>query len=251
MKYFFLLAFGISLVACKKKAINQKFGNYELHLCDAPGYYDHLYLDIVKVSVNVTGEGWFDLENSNLGIVDLLSFDNGIDTLLGSVAIPVGSINQIRLMLGANNSIVVNGEMETLIVPSAQQSGVKINVNTTITEGTTVEWLDIDAGKSVQELGNGIYRLTPVMRTFSAAKNGRFRGYVFPVESYAYVLAINQSSGDTLIAIPEDDGYYQLSGLQGNYNVVFKPGIGTYNTMTLENSAVYNADILTLPTINL
>lgn len=252
MKYLFLFAVCVTLLSCKKETADQKYGTYELRLCDAPGYYDHVYLDIAKVSVNVTGQGWVDLKNSNLGIIDLLTFDNGMDTLLGTSSIPVGSINQIRLLLGENNSIVVNGQQETLIVPSAQQSGVKINVNVSIAEDETVtEWLDIDAAKSITELGNGTYKLSPVMRTFNASKNGRFKGYVLPVEALAYVTAVNQTTGDSLIAIPNEDGFYQFSGMQGTYTLTFIPGIGTYNTEVLNDETVTNADILTIPTVNL
>lgn len=248
MKYLLLLTTVLLLLSCKKKD-EQQYGTYELRLCDSPGNYEHVYLDIQQVSVMVEGIGWEDLATS-VGVVDLLEYNNGLDLLLGSKLVPVGKLIQIRLILGPNNTLVENGNSHTLVIPSASQSGVKINVDTDISpSATTIEWLDVDAGRSIMALPNGTYKMTPVLRTFKASNNGRFKGYVLPVEANAHIQAIK--GNDTIIAIPEDDGFYQLSGLQGNYKLRFVPGIGTYNTVDMDDNSVTGNQIITVPNITL
>ncbi len=249
MRYLLLLVpISFLFISCKKDE-PIRYGTYELHLCDSPGNYEHVYLDIQQVSVMVEGVGWEDVATSP-GVVDILEYNNGLDLLLGSKSVPAGKLIQIRLILGPNNTLVENGNTHTLVIPSASQSGVKINIETEISaDVTTKEWLDIDAGRSITALSNGTYKMTPILRTFKEADNGRFKGYLLPVEANAHIQAIRGT--DTVIAIPEDDGFYQFSGLQGNYKLRFVPGIGTYNTVEIDNNSVTGNQIVTIQEVTL
>jgi hypothetical protein len=54
--------------------------------------------------------------------------------------------------------------------PSAEQSGLKLQVNQTLQEGIMYHvLLDFDANKSIVKLGNGGYKLKPVIRTVETA----------------------------------------------------------------------------------
>jgi len=249
MKFILLLLPALLLVGSCKKDEPVQYGTYELRLCDSPGNYEHVYLDIQQVSIMVEGSGWEDLSTS-VGVVDILEYNNGLDLLIGSKLVPAGKLIQIRLILGPNNTLVENGNTHTLVIPSSFQSGIKINIDTEIiADGTTKEWLDIDAGSSIKELPNGTYKMTPVLRSFKESDNGRFKGYLLPVEANAHVQAIK--GNDTIIVIPEDDGFYQFSGLQGNYKLRFVPGIGTYNTVEMTDNVVTGNQIITVPNITL
>jgi len=251
-KSFYFILLLILCLSCKKYKESEKevYGSYILRLTDSPGEYDHLYIDIQQVSVNVDGIGWVDVGPQAPGIYDILSFDNGMDTLLVNASLPVGTVNQIRLKLGTNNSVVISGISHNLIVASSEQSGIKLNVNTGIYENSaTVEWMDFDAGKSVIELGNGSYRLKPVLHSFSASNNGRINGMLLPAAALAHVEAIKGS--DTLVAIPEDDGFFQFSGLQGNYKLRFVPSNQTYSEQTLMNNQVSGNQLISIGTITL
>lgn len=249
--FYFILLLILSL-SCKKhnEGDTETYGSYILRLTDSPGEYDHLYVDIQQVSVNIDGSGWIDVGPQAPGIYDILSFDNGMDTLLVNATLPVGTVTQIRLKLGTNNSVVINGVSHNLIVASSEQSGVKLNVNTNIYENnSTVEWLDFDASKSVIELGNGTYRLKPALRSFSESNNGRINGMLLPAVALAHVEAIK--GVDTVVAIPEDDGFFQFSGLQGNYKLRFVPGNQSYSEQILMNNQVSGNQLISVGTITL
>jgi len=58
---------------------------------------------------------------------------NGKDTLLVTDEIPSGMLSQIRLILGENNSVMVDSIVYDIKTPSAQESGLKLNVHQDIT----------------------------------------------------------------------------------------------------------------------
>jgi gamma-glutamylcysteine synthetase len=65
-------------------------------------------------------------------IVDLLELTGGESILLvDDFELPSGMLNQIRLVLGEENTIVIEGEEEPipLKTQSAQQSGLKLKMN--------------------------------------------------------------------------------------------------------------------------
>lgn len=209
-----------------------------MHLTDGPADYDAIYLDIQQVEVTMSGSSPLTLIPIRPGIYDILHFRNGLDTLLIRADIPPGTIQQIRLILGNNNSIVVNGISHPLSTPSAQESGVKLNLHETFVAGGAYDiWIDFDAGKSILQTGNGSYKLKPVIRAYSALTDGRIKGYVLPLTSYAIVYAINGT--DTFAAIPDPiNGYFRISGLPAaTYQVWIDAGIG-YQDLMLNNVSV-------------
>ncbi|MBI3237811.1 MAG: DUF4382 domain-containing protein [Flavobacteriia bacterium] len=246
-----LLLILLLVFSCKKDEDQpQEYGSYILRLTDSPGEYEHVYIDIQDVAVNVSGQGWIDIGPQVPGIYDLLNYNNGIDTLLSSATLPEGTITQIRLILGSNNSIVVSGTNYNLIVPAAQQSGIKLNVQTTISSSLDViEWIDFDAGKSIVDQGNNVYKLLPVLRSYTNASNGRIKGTLLPVDALGYIRAIQGT--DTLLAIPESSGFFQFSGLSGTYQLDFIPTNVSYSQQTTYNNSVTGSQILDIGIITL
>jgi uncharacterized membrane protein len=224
-----LLTFG-GLFSCKKSSTtnNAATAQMSMKLTDDPANYDAVYIDIQQIGITMTGKSELMLTPARRGIYSLLTFKNGMDTLLLTTSIPVGTIEQIRMVLGSNNSVVVGGVSYPLSTPSAQESGLKLNFNTTITanESYTI-WTDFDAGKSIVKTGNGNYKLKPVIRAYSALTNGKIEGHVLPSVALATVYAINGT--DTASAIPGADGYFVISGLAtGAYQLVVSPAVTTY-----------------------
>lgn len=132
--------------------------------------YEEVNIDIVKVSIHTSSDsaetsGWFDLV-TNTGIYDLLDYDAGNDTLIGfDSVLNVQTISQIRLLLGDNNTIVDGGETFDLDTPSAQTSGIKIQVHSELQAGMSYKiLLDFDSEKSIVKTGNGKYKLTPSIK---------------------------------------------------------------------------------------
>jgi hypothetical protein len=63
-----------------------------------------------------------------------------------------------------------------------QRSGLKLQVNQTLQEGIMCTF-DFDANKSIVKLGNGGYKLKPVIRTVETAISGAIKGTITPIES--------------------------------------------------------------------
>jgi hypothetical protein len=94
-----------------------------LMLTDAPATYDAVLVDIQEVQLHSETEGWVTVPLENPGVYNLLDFSNGMDTLLGICEFPAGTLSQVRLVLGDENSVVVDNESYALTVPSGSTSG--------------------------------------------------------------------------------------------------------------------------------
>jgi hypothetical protein len=234
----------LALPACNKdegtdpKNNDQQKATVRFHLTDAPANYDAVYIDVQQIEVTVEGSAAVTLDPVRKGVYDLMQYRNGLDTLLLSASLPPGKVSQIRLILGTNNSVVVDGETHSLNTPSAQTSGLKLNLQQEIVAGGAYDfWLDFDAGQSIVETGNGKYNLKPVIRAYSSLTNGRVKGYVLPGAALVTVYAINGT--DTFTAIPNSSGYFMFTGLpDGNYTIVYDAASLIYIDVTLNNIAV-------------
>lgn len=209
---------------------DEKNARVEVRLTDAPGDYDEVLIDIQDVEIHSSGGdqegGWISV-NITPGVYSLLELTNGLDTLLGATELPAGKISQIRLVLGENNSIVVDGETHDLSTPSAQQSGLKLNLHADLKAGITYKiLLDFDVARSIVESGNGSYSLKPVIRAISEATSGAIEGSVSIPESTPAVYAIINL--DTLgTTFTDSTGAFLLQGLPaGTYTVSFAPATG-------------------------
>ncbi|MCD6013195.1 MAG: hypothetical protein K0Q79_3057 [Flavipsychrobacter sp.] len=223
-----------------------------MRLTDAPGDYDAVYIDIQQIVFKVAGRAEVVLIPNRPGIYNLLTFRNGLDTLLVNATVPAGTVEQIRLVLGSNSSIVVDGISYPLNTPSAQESGLKLNFHTTLDVNASYTiWLDFDAGKSILQTGSGTYKLKPVIRAYSALTNGRIEGYVLPAAALATVYAIQGT--DTAAAIPNSiDGHFVISGLpQGSYQLLVEPALTAYlsysTTVNVSFGTITNVGTITLP----
>lgn len=135
-------------------------------LVDAPGDYDEVNIDVKDVVIKYFGgESDVSLNAINVGVYDLLELTGGASVLLADdYEVPAGDVSQMRLILGENNTIVVDGETKPLSTPSAQQSGLKINLHKELQPGISYEYvLDFDVEESIVEKGNGGYGLKPVI----------------------------------------------------------------------------------------
>lgn len=247
--------------ACSKNDSNSNTegqAKVQLVLTDAPGLnYEALYLDIKEVSINnsSTGDGWVSYPVAPIFAqpINILNYRNGKTIAIGDpVSLPAGKIEQIRLVLGNNNTIVVNGQTEKLTVPSGV---VKINLHHELSpNGVYKIWVDFDAARSIKvhETGNGKYIMRPVIKAFADQANGQIRGYVKPAEAGAWVYALQ--GVDTLgSAIPAPDGFYQFVGLpSGSYSVSFDASdVSGYKDAVVNNvNVVYGqvTDVGTLAT---
>ena len=152
------------LMACKQ---NETPVSAAIHvkLTDAPGNYTAVNIDLEQVQVKPANGTWLDI-TTNAGSYDLIQLTNGVDTLIVADSLPSGiQIQQIRLVLGSNNTVVVDSITYPLEVPSGEQTGLKLNLNRLmIQDSLNTVLLDFDAEKSIVATGNGKYLLKPVIK---------------------------------------------------------------------------------------
>lgn len=227
-KLFQIFSVLLIATACSNSDSNEN-AQLEIRLTDAPGDYEEVNIDIQSVEINASetdsDSGWKTID-VHRGVYNLLKLTNGLDTVLSHVELPAGHISQIRLILGENNSVKKNGVITPLKTPSAQQSGLKVNVNADLTPGITYTiLLDFDAARSVVEKGNGGFNLKPVIRGVSEATSGAIKGVIVPAASKPAIFAVNMS-GDTVATTYSDttSGKFLLRGVDpGTYTIRINP----------------------------
>ena len=136
----------------------------KVYLTDSPAVYQQVNVDVIGVSVHSNQNGWVQLANVNMGIYNLIAF-NDTDTLIAGGLIDSGRITQVRLILDSTgNSVMADSVMYPLKTPSAYQSGLKLQVNRVLANDSTYYIvLDFNAGKSVVNTGSNTYILKPVI----------------------------------------------------------------------------------------
>jgi hypothetical protein len=178
-------------------------GDFTLRLVDAPADLDSAVVTVNRVEL-FTEDGVSDDENGDddseddddsgdddsgdddentltlteeTRQLDLLQLQNGNEEILADeVTVPEGEYTQLRLVLGSDNYVVVNGEQQMLQVPSGQQSGIKIILPEVEIEndGDQIDLtLDFDVEDSFIEQGNGTYRFKPTIKVKDVFVNGQ------------------------------------------------------------------------------
>ncbi|TNE56566.1 MAG: DUF4382 domain-containing protein [Bacteroidetes bacterium] len=136
-----------------------------VHLTDGPGDYQQVNVDVQEVRLKLANDSsqWMTLATTP-GVYNLLDFQNGVDTLIASGPVPTDTLKEVRLVLGADNTVMIDSVLYDLDTPSAQQSGLKIKINKSL--GVVVDSLklDFDAEKSIVKTGNGKFILKPVIK---------------------------------------------------------------------------------------
>ena len=195
-----------------------------VNMTDAPGNYDAVMVDIQ--GVEVTGSnGNAVVLNTSSRVYNLLNFSNGLDTLIATGDLDPGTVSQIRLILGTNNTVKVDGVVYPLSTPSAMQSGLKLQIKQTFEPGVSYSiLLDFDANKSIVKQGNGEYQLKPVIRTIDAAISGSIKGSISLIGEIATVTAT--SNGITYSSVTNAEGYFLIAGLPaGTYDITITPAL--------------------------
>ncbi|MBS0000914.1 MAG: DUF4382 domain-containing protein [Cyclobacteriaceae bacterium] len=158
----------------------------KLALVDSPADYEAVNVDIQEISLKTTGteenNGWINLEGFLPGIYNILEFTGGRELLLADMDFPAGSITQLKMKIGKNNSLIMNGHTSYLLNANDTESGLLMNVDVDIRPGTSNSFkLDFDASRSVTGLGNtGQMLIKPVLRLFSEENTGSIIGKVLP-----------------------------------------------------------------------
>ena len=210
-------------------------GTLRVSLTDNPACgYDNAWVTVEKVRVHRDASagdgdaGWVDLSLPQLVPtplpttspapqplrVDLLTLTNGTLVPLGQVQLPAGTYSQLRLVLAENtatdpyaNAIKpTGGAMVPLTTPSAQQSGLKMNVDITVPVGQQADFaIDFDACKSFVKAGkSGKILLKPVLSVLPIVSPAgqRIQGWLHPSLATAGATVSVQAGGAVVRATP-------------------------------------------------
>jgi len=249
---------------------NNETATISVKLVDEPGDYQNVFVEIVDVKIKYENddvdedgedeeEGWESIGIINPGVYDLLELTGGVNLeLVDNEDITTGTIKQIRLILGDDNSVVLEGESEArpLNTPSAQQSGLKVMVNQPITAGFNYDFiLDFDADESIVMAGNsGNINLKPVLRASLEVNSGVLSGTVTNTD---VAVEVSVDNGQDVVAstLANIDGYFEIPGLpEGIYTVAITPdsdAVPLYQVVIIENVEITAGEATILETITL
>lgn len=232
----------------------------KITLVDNPGDFEAVNVDIQGVTVHTNehaGEednGWVFLENSNVGVRNLLDYTGGVELTLADTDFPAGRISQIRLLLGENNSVTIDGNTEPLETPSAQQSGLKLQVHETLKGGITYEFkLDFEAAQSVVITGTGTKILKPVINVFTEAVSGSIKGSVLPASENIVLYVMDEVDIISTTYAPAGTAEFLFADVpEGIYSVLLEPGeTSDFVSTTIDNVNVAIGDVTDLGEIQL
>lgn len=195
---------------------------YKVRMTDAPGPYSAVNIDIQSVVI-VDGEGNTVALDADTGVHNLLDLTNGADMMLASRNLEDNQVSQIKIGLGTNNTVVVDGVSRPLTFNSADGAGLTINVNQTLDADDDTEVLiDFDANASVQSTGTNTYKLVPVIKTVDTSITGSISGNTDNT-SLAIVTATSVTSQVYNTSI-NSSGNFKLQGLPpGSYTLTVTP----------------------------
>lgn len=215
----------VQLTSCDEDTTNDKqVAKLTVRMTDAPANYDAVMVDVQ--GVEITGDGGSAVMlNTTAKVYNLLELTNGVNVLIATGDVNAGTVSQIRLILGPNNSVKVGGVVYPLSTPSAEQSGLKLKVNKTFEAG--VEYsilLDFDASQSIVLKGNNEYQLKPVIRTIDTAISGSIKGSITPLTGNVLISAT--SNGVTYTTVTAANGSFLIAGLPiGTYDITITPAL--------------------------
>ena len=217
-------------------------GTLRLSLTDAPACgFETAFVTVERVRVHRSATaadadgGWSEVVLQTPQRIDLLSLTNGALAPLGQTLLPAGTYTQLRLVLSENtaanplaNAVRPVGSTTELplTTPSAQQSGLKLNVNIDVPQDRIADVaIDFDTCKSFVRAGNsGRVLLKPVLSVLPILSNAgqRVQGWLSPGLVAAGATVSVQSAGVPVRATPPDaTGKFVLYPVPaGNYDLV-------------------------------
>lgn len=164
-------------------------GTMKVSLTDAPtADLDHVWITVKEIRFHVSSlcddpgdSGWLRYPLAAPVTLDLAALNNGRwDTLWNGITLPVGSYQQIRVILAGtydtlspsaknkglryNNQVSDDGAGYPLVIPAAQ-NGIKLIGSFRVTAAEPVHIvIDFDITHDVVETGNGKYILKPRLK---------------------------------------------------------------------------------------
>ncbi|PWT74671.1 MAG: hypothetical protein C5B59_10750 [Bacteroidetes bacterium] len=169
------------------------------------------------------------------GTYDLMTLRNGTDTLLAASFIPKGKVKQIKIILGTDNSVMVDSVTKPLTICGGKDSVVICLRNESLDSIASNNFhllVDFNVARSIR-VEDSSFCLRPSLRVFSEKHTGSIEGEVGPENGFGLVKAFN--STDTAFALPDGDeeGEFKIRGLNAGTYSVWIQGINGYQDSTI------------------
>lgn len=233
-------------------------GQLDVALTDAPAPYQAVNVTVEAVRVRPAAaagdDAWHEIVLDPPRRIDLLELSNGATLDLGSLSLPAGRYDQIRLVLAENgggaqalrNSVVLDDAQRTEIAlktPSAARSGLKVKGEFEIVAGERSEIvLDFDAHRSVVVAGNSGQRiLKPVINAIviAAAGKAEIGGHVGVPDAWVSAQVVGEDGRPRIVraTVSAADGGFSLSPLPQDAGHTFTVVIDApgYRTHVIRN----------------
>lgn len=211
----------------------------QISLVDDPAMYDAVLIDVVgleykhsiKIEDSTAAEAEYEGEWVSVPVeaqvYDLLELNNGTEAILANIELEEGTLDEVRLILGSGNYLVIDGDSTALTVPSGSSSGLKIKIEGEIVADASYKLvLDFDAARSIVEAGkSGKFNLKPVIHATLVELDeppvyGAISGVVWP-DSIPTIVWVISPELDTASTMPEENGTFLIDMLEAeNYTVV-------------------------------
>src|SRR5688572_10970602 len=204
----FVMLMLVLIISCQKErngsaTVPEGQQKVTIRLSDNPVNYDAVYVDIQRVVVQIIPDSCRGRDRNNndcfdddeyrcsvwdtldirAGVYNLLDLSNGADTLLANGLTLEGRINKIKLVLGDDNSVVIDSVSYPLSLWNDRHS-ITIQVRghdiVEITPGDLQLWLDFDAGGSIVKVSNNRFVLKPRIKIFVPSQTASIKGKVLP-----------------------------------------------------------------------
>ena len=218
-----IIFFSVILWGCKKETPDM--GMVKIKLTNAPARFTSINLDIKQVKIHTDNShpkaDWIEL-STNAGVYDVLTLTNGAEALIAEGEVPEGPYQELKLELGTNNTVVIDGATYPLEVPPASDPLMKFGIAEHVEEGQElVLLLDFDPERSIVHEADR-YVLKPRLRAIAEEKSGSIKGKVEPASASAVVYAIGP--GDSIACYPGSSGEFMIRALiPGSYRLSVVP----------------------------
>lgn len=232
---------GITAVACNKETTSPNTpnnqadaGTFEVRMTDAPGDYEALQVEIVKVEAYAENKGWVALNNQAQS-VSVLELTNGAETQLALKSdIDAGVYSRLKLTFGSNNSLMASADANIQVSSGGDTIGasvayelafqgnkeVIIEIDEQISSETgAVVLLDFNVMQSIKEEADELV-IQPVITEIEDAQTG-VRG---KIEGSANAAILLTNGSDSLSTFTNANGEFLLRSMdEGMYDLIVIP----------------------------
>tara|TARA_R110001592_G_scaffold20142_5_gene82023 strand:+ start:1715 stop:2293 length:579 start_codon:yes stop_codon:yes gene_type:complete len=154
------LSFLTIFLSCSSESINQDLelnkATVSVNLIGAQAEFDLVNIEVLDVQVKVIDDEsvpncWLSLNVNSKGIYNLLDLiDDSEANLVNSLKIPAGEIYEVKLVLGDNNTIVIDGKTLPLVMNSEHAKGLVVRTEKDLKSNTDYSFsINFDVKKSI------------------------------------------------------------------------------------------------------